>query len=423
MPFLMAKKKILWSGDIVARTGFARVTENLITRLKDQYEIVVLGNNWWGDANPFQKDFKMYPSSNRFATEPFGVQRIREVVQNEKPDLVFINNDAWIVNQLYSQIKEFHGEGMFKFCAYMPMDSYGWTGVLNDFASQWDSIITYTKFGAKEFHNAGVTKPVTVIPHGITDGQFFGLDKMECRRRLGIPEDSFVVFNGNRNQARKRIDITIDAFAQFAIDKPTARLYLHMGMKDQGWDVMNLFGRQMRRNGLDPTNRIIMTTKTNQPPSVPVETLNVIYNSCDVGVNTCKGEGHGLVNHEHAACGVPQIVPNHTSCKEIFEGAGLMIDNLFTDVDMNYNRDMPVPSTSSLVEHLNTLYQKPEIYERVATACYERATDSKYQWDTIAQQFAVEFEQVLTPPEKLEVPVLKRPKRRSSKKKVPVATT
>ena len=51
MPFLMSsKKKILWSGDIVARTGFARVTENLITRLKDKYEIVVLGNNWWGDA-------------------------------------------------------------------------------------------------------------------------------------------------------------------------------------------------------------------------------------------------------------------------------------------------------------------------------------------------------------------------------------
>ena len=90
---------------------------------------------------------------------------------------------------------------------------------------------------------------------------------------------------------------------------------------------------------------------------------------------------------------------------------------------MNYNRDMPVPSTSSLVEHLNTLYQKPEIYERVATACYERATDSKYQWDTIAQQFAAEFEQVLTPPEKREVPVLKRPKRLSSKKKVPAATT
>ena len=81
-------------------------------------------------------------------------------------------------------------------------------------------------------------------------------------------------------------------------------------MKDQGWDIMNLFGRQMRRYGIDPTNRIIMSAQTKQPPSVPVEMLNMIYNAADVGVNTCKGEGHGLVNHEHAACGVPQIVPN-----------------------------------------------------------------------------------------------------------------
>ncbi len=419
MSFLMSKRKILWSGDIVARTGFARVTENLITRLKDKYEIVVLGNNWWGDPSIFQKDFKMYPSSNRFATEPFGVQRIREVCDAEKPDIVFINNDAWIVNQLYSQIKDFHAEGRFKFCAYMPMDSYGWTGVLNDFASMWDSIITYTEFGAKEFHAAGVNKPVTVIPHGITDNQFYELDKAECRKRLSLPEDSFIVFNGNRNQARKRIDITIDGFAQFAVDKPNTKLYLHMGLKDQGWDVMNLFGRQMRRYGLDPNNRIIMTTNNPSPPAVPVELLNIIYNACDVGVNTCKGEGHGLVNHEHAACHVPQVVPNHTSCKEIFEGAGLLIDNAFMDVDMNYNRDMPIPSTKHFVEHLNTLYNDESCRKQVAQACYDRATDPKYQWVQIAQQFENEFDQLLTPAEELEVPVLKRPKKR---KKVPVAT-
>ena len=66
-----------------------------------------------------------------------------------------------------------------------------------------------------------------------------------------------------------------------------------MGKKDQGWDVMNLFGREMRKRGLDPNGRIIMTTDTPQPPSVDVGLLNIIYNACDVGVNTCKGEGHG----------------------------------------------------------------------------------------------------------------------------------
>ena len=40
----MSKKaKLLWCGDIVAMTGFSRVTENVISRLKDDFEIVVLG--------------------------------------------------------------------------------------------------------------------------------------------------------------------------------------------------------------------------------------------------------------------------------------------------------------------------------------------------------------------------------------------
>ena len=415
----MSKPKILWSGDIVARTGFARVTENLITRLKDKYEIVVLGNNWWGDPNEFQKDFLMYPSSNRFAQEPFGVQRIREVVEKEKPDLVFINNDAWIVNNLYAQIKDLHEAKQFKFVAYMPMDSYGWTGCLKDHANAWDNIVVYTEFGANEFIAAGIQKPVTVIPHGVTDGQFFPIDKKEARKKLGIPEESFIVFNGNRNQGRKRIDITIDAFAQFAVGRPDTKLYLHMGLKDQGWDIMALFAREMTKRGLDPNGRIVMTAQTKHPPSVPVELLNFIYNSADVSVNTCKGEGHGLVNHESAACGVPQIVPNHTSLKEIFDGAAPLIDNCFIDVDMNYNRDMPVPSAEHLAEILGDLYDNREKLAEIGATCYQRATDTKYQWDTVAKQFEGVFEETLKGPEP-ERPKVRR-RRKAAKKPEPAA--
>ena len=414
----MSKKpKILWSGDIVARTGFARVTENLITRLKDRYEIVVIGNNWWGDPNEFQKDFEMYPSSNRFQTEPFGVQRIREITERVKPDLVFVNNDCWIVNQIYEQIKDFHQAKHFKFIAYMPMDSYGWTGCVGDYSNAWDLVISYTEFGAKEFFGAGLQKPVAVIPHGITDGQFYPKDKQECRKQLNLKPDDFIVFNGNRNQARKRIDITIEAFARFAVDKPDTKLYLHMGKKDQGWDVMSLFGREMRRRGLDANNRIIMTADSLQPPSVSVDLLNTIYNAVDVGVNTCKGEGHGLVNHEHGACRVAQIVPDHTSLKEIYEGTGEMIRSDFIDVDMNYNREMPCPSAEHLAEILNSYYYDRDLLQAVAHRCYDRATNPQYQWDTVAEQFNEQFQEVLNaPPEEPEIEV--KPKKSRRKKKV-----
>ena len=393
----MAKPKLLWCGDIVAMTGFARVTENVLQRICDQYEVVVLSHNWWGDPTPLQSKYKMYPSSNRFQTAPFGEDRIREVVEREKPDIVFTINDMWIINEQYKRIKDLHGQKLFKFVGYAPMDSYGWTGCLDETANDWDGVISYTEFGAHEFIRGGIKKPITIIPHGITANQFYPIDKAEARKRLNLKDDIFIVFNGNRNQFRKRIDITVEGFAKFAKDKPDTQLYLHMGLKDQGWDVMPLFARAMQREGIDPNGRIILTAQTQGPPNVEVDFLNTIYNAVDVGVNTCKGEGWGLVSHEHAACRVAQVVPDHTSCKEIFEGYGRLIRCDHVDVDTNYSREMPCPSSDHLAEVLTDLYQSKEKREAIAELCYLRATDERFNWDTIAHQFGEVFQEVLNP--------------------------
>ena len=393
----MAKKpKLLWCGDIAAKTGFARVTENVLPYLAKKFNIVVLSHNWWGDPTPLQKKYKMYPSSNRFQTSPFGEDRIREIVQLEKPDLVFSINDMWIINEQYKRIQDLHKDKKFKFVGYAPMDSYGWIGCLADTANDWDGVISYTQFGAYEFIQGGITKPIAVVPHGVTPGQFFPIDKKEARKELNIKDDIFVVFNGNRNQFRKRIDITIAAFAKFAKDKPDTQLYLHMGKKDQGWDIMHLFNREMKRNKLDPNNRIILTADVDGPPSVELEMLNTIYNAADVGVNTCKGEGWGLVSFEQAACKVAQVVPGHTSCKEIFEGYGQLIRCDHIDTDTNFGREMPCPSTEHLTEILNDLYNNPKKLEATAELCYERALEKQFTWEVIGAQFSGIFEDAIT---------------------------
>jgi glycosyltransferase involved in cell wall biosynthesis len=390
-----SKPKLLWVGDIVATTGFARVTENVLERLKDKYEIHVLGCNWHGDYTPLQEVYRLYPASNRFQQAPFGEERIREIVERVKPDVVFTINDVWIINEQWKRIADLRESLGFKFVGYYPMDSYEWHGALVDTLNDWDAAICYTNFGAYETIRAGAKQPIHVIPHGVTSGQFYPKDKLECRKELGLEPDDFIVFNGNRNQFRKRLDITISGFAKFAIDRPKAKLYLHMGMKDQGWDIMQLFAREMSRQGLDPNNRIIMTSPNPNPPSVTVEFLNTIYNVADVGVNTCKGEGWGLVNFEHAACRVAQIVPDHTSCKEIFEGHGKLIRSLHADVDTNFGRIMPCPDDNHLAELLTELYEDRALLDQVAQSCYERATDPCFAWDTVAAQFDDVFQSTL----------------------------
>ena len=408
------KPKLLWVGDVIATTGFARVTHNVLDRLKDKYEIVILGCNWHGDPDPLQQIYKIYPASNRFQHGAFGEDRIREIVEIERPDVVFTINDCWIINHQYSQIQELHQKYGFKFVGYMPMDSYNWVGCLADTANAWDAVVSYTEFGAHEFIKGGIQKAISVVPHGVTAGQFKPGDKVEARKKLGLKEDAFIVFNGNRNQFRKRIDITIDAFADFAVDKPDAHLYLHMGTKDQGWDVMAVFAREMQKRGLDPNGRIIMTANTPNPPSVPVEMLETIYQAVDVGVNTCKGEGWGLVNFEHAACRVAQVVPDHTSCKEIFEGYGRLISCNHIDVDTNFAREMPCPSSKHLTAILNELYEDRDKLDAVAELCYLRATDEQFNWDTVAAQFDGVFQEVLNPV--LEAEALIEPKKKKKKK-------
>jgi glycosyltransferase involved in cell wall biosynthesis len=303
------------------------------------------------------------------------------------------------------------------------MDSYNWIGAIGDTANDWDALISYTEFGAYEFIKGGIRKPISVIPHGVRPGQFYPRDRDECRKELGLKPEDFIVFNGNRNQFRKRIDITISAFAKFAKDKPDAKLYLHMGLKDQGWDIMQVFAREMLKEGLDPNGRIIMTAQTNDPPAVEVELLNTIYNAADVGVNTCKGEGWGLVNFEHAACRVAQVVPDHTSCKEIFEGYGKLIRCDHTDVDTNFAREMPCPSDEHLAEILNELYEDRELLQETAERCYERVTDPCFHWDTIAAEFHKVFQEAMEgthndmPVENSPVALEKKDKKRKRGKK------
>jgi hypothetical protein len=83
------KPKLLWVADFAAMTGFGRVSGAILPRLKDSFEIVVLACNWHGDPVKEQEDFKMYPAANRHQLAPFGEERIREIVEKEKPDIVF----------------------------------------------------------------------------------------------------------------------------------------------------------------------------------------------------------------------------------------------------------------------------------------------------------------------------------------------
>lgn len=377
--------KILYCGDAFVETGFGRVAQYLLPALAKEHEVSVLAVNHHGDPHPETKNYTVYPAI-LYGNDPFGSHRIASVINAVKPDLVWVTNDIWIALQLWEKAKPLQEKLGFKWFVYTPIDSYGLFPNLTEPMMEWDGLATYTEFAKKELEIMGYTKPIRIIGHGTDFTKFFPIDKQQCRKDIGVPQDIFIVFNGNRNQPRKRIDLTIKAFIKFAKTRDDARLWLNMGSKDLGWPVIDLFKRVARDEGYDPTGKLILTSPNFSVDNcLSIEQLNKVYNASDIGINTCIGEGWGLVNTEHGATGVMQLVPDHTSLKEIFDEVP-RIECHGSETDRNYGLERMLPDPNSAAELLAYYYDNRDILEEHGKWCYNRLHEEPFTWPYIEQQ-------------------------------------
>ena len=387
--------RILWHGDACSNTGFGRVTHSVLEHLSKDHEVHVLGINYSGD--PHNYPYKIYPAANVNCPDRFGLPRIPEIIDKVRPDVYICLNDIWVANQVWEQAQFLQEKYKFKFIVYFPVDSQSYLPDMLRNIPHWDMAITFTINSAQRIIQQKVpAKRLGVLPHGVDTGRFSPMPRDEARDQLGLPKDKFIVLNANRNQPRKRIDLTIKAFAKFAVDKPDTMLYLHMSAKDLGWDVIPLFKKEMSALGLDDHKRLVMTSENINYIAAPSdEVLNRIYNACDVGINTADGEGWGLVSFEHASCRKPQIVPNHTVCADIWDEAGMLADISTWVIDKDLGVERGLVDIDHMVSLLNELYYNQNTYKEVADCCYAITQRKEYRWEHIALGFSKAVEDLL----------------------------
>jgi D-inositol-3-phosphate glycosyltransferase len=400
---------ILVVGDAAAPTGFARVLHGILERVKHKYEIHHLGVNYSGD--PHDADWKIYVA--RLGGDVYGINRLQHLIEVTKPRLVFLINDIWILGRYAPILKKYKDN--LKTVMYFPVDG---DLIDSDFVKELDGVdqlVAYNQFGKRVMQQsiAGVKQEnpdfkaseIEVIPHGV-DMQLFhpyskklgtdGIKRGRLRAKKALlPNtkdflDSFIVLNANRNQPRKRIEITMQGFALFAENKPdNVKLYLHMGAEDVGWNLMSLARRY------DIEGRLIISNTSKETPMDSVERLNMIYNACEVGINTSIGEGWGLVSFEHAATGAAQIVPRHTACEELWQGAAEMLEPVFTVTVERVLTEGKFVSPKGVAESLDRLYHDPEYLRAMSEAAYRNATKPEYKWENIAWQWDALFQKLL----------------------------
>jgi D-inositol-3-phosphate glycosyltransferase len=141
-----------------------------------------------------------------------------------------------------------------------------------------------------------------------------------------------------------------------------------------------------RDEGVDPTGKLILTSPHFSVDNcLPVEQLNQVYNAADIGINTCIGEGWGLVNSEHGATGVMQVVPDHTSLAEIFDAVPRIGCN-GSETDRNYGLERMLPNPEWAADLLSYYYENQDLLKKDGQWCYSRLHEESFTWPYIQQQ-------------------------------------
>ena len=95
---------------------------------------------------------------------------------------------------------------------------------------------------------------------------------------------------------------------------------------------------------------------------------------------------------EHGATGAAQIVPRHSACEEIWEGAALMLDPIHRGVPAEISPlELATVSAEQVAQALEMLYRDVELRRKLSMAATDAARRPAYSWDRIAQQFDAVF--------------------------------
>jgi len=377
-------KKLLWIGDAIVATGFARCTHKTLEAFMGDWEIHVLGLNYLGDPHSYPYDiYPCWPGKDLF-----GLGRTAELTRKIRPDVVIVQNDPWNVPEYVKRV------GPTPVVATMPVDGKNCKGKeLNGLALG----IFWTEFGRLESQRNGYSGPSAVVPLGVDLDLYKPVDTpiAETRRMCGLPlflKDAFIIGNVNRNQPRKRLDLSIQYFAEWIKSYKIDDAYLFLQVaptNDMGYDTTQL----MEYYGI--SNRLILV-EPEVGIGLPEAKLVKTYSCFDLQISTTQGEGWGLTTMEGMACGVPQIVPDWSALGEWSRKAARMIPCNQVAVTPGYvNAIGGIPEKKEFITALHDFYTDSVLRKKYSNAGLQLVKQPQYRWPRIASQFREAVERAI----------------------------
>lgn len=307
-------------------TGYSKVSYNLLRQLATLHPIVKVFHFGFqrsvsvpGGMRKLENVIQYDAAANEDPKQQgFGFNKLSEYVDTVNPDIIMIYNDPIVINQFLDSIKDI--PKTFKVWIYLDLVyEHPDQSIIRSIEQRVDRIFCFTEKWKQHLLTKIPTtsKPIHVMEHGV-DTLIFkrntDTERMAIRKQMNIPADAKVFLNINRNSERKRLDLSIMAFARLIKSKPDTPIYLVFvtGMNPQNgayYNPIQIFVTELQMLGLDVLkygSRVVCVDTNRQ--MFDDGSVNAIYNACDYGINTSNGEGFGLCQLEHLATGAPQVV-------------------------------------------------------------------------------------------------------------------
>jgi len=336
--------------------------------------------------------------------ELYGVNVICDLLKMIKPDLLFLYNDLIVISRIFNNFINKKITPKCKIWVYLDLVyEYQKIELINHINKFSDLILVFSECWKQNLMNMSIPEnKISILHHGFDSEKFYPTNTIECKKIFGFNEEDFIVLNTNRNNYRKAIDKTIDAFLLFLKFKncdSKIKLFLNMNCNSDansnGYDILNLIKIACLKNSINYNTIVTKHIFVSNNKNVSDEMLNNLYNACDVGINTCIGEGFGLCNLEHGGIGKPQIISGVGALNDIFSNEYSIIIKPVTELYISNNIDfhggyIKICSADDFANGLVKYYDNRDLMN-VYGELSKNIILNKYSWNNILSELENEL--------------------------------